>query len=81
MKRAGMVGIPPKHGAVKPLRRRVSLALKQQGLIEGRIARRRLRRRGNFGAFKSVLLKTASFACHASTIVQHNHDGHCWASP
>jgi hypothetical protein len=50
MKRAGMIGIPPKHGTIKLFRRRrVPLALKQQGLVERRITRRRLRRRGNFG--------------------------------
>src|SRR5262249_16796129 len=50
MKRAGMIGIPPKHGAIKRFRRRrVSLARKQQRLIERRIARRCLRRHGNFG--------------------------------
>src|SRR5215467_3715056 len=41
MKRAGMVGVPPKHGAIKLFRRRrISLALKRQRLIERRVARR-----------------------------------------
>jgi plasmid stabilization system protein ParE len=66
-KRAGVVRVPPEHGAIKLLRRRrVSLALKQLGLIERRIAGGRLRRHGSFGgvhigAPENRVVRSASF--------------------